>query len=382
MKRLGITRVTNTTMLDCIGIPVYTSIRPDAALGTLCVNAGKGSTSEEAQVGAAMEAIEFAMAEHRHSKLPIVAATVRDVLECRSRPASILDLCPKLGAVIPLDSPINCVEMKDIVSGESLLIPAELVFLPTPKEIAPVRYFISNSTGLSSGNTVLEASVHGLSELIERDISSFYNLQDRSVLVDPNSFPAQAAKLVELLSSAGIELFVRYQENPFNIAWFSATIFDAEHPSPFYVNAGYGCHPDRSIALIRAITEAVQSRMSFVHGGRDDLDDIYKKFNEREPAYSTEYVDRLRKFVSIETNSIAVGDIPDHSKTVKDIASAFDCLAELLEGEGIKRILRVCYTDTDDALQVVRMIAPGLENFSETSQRMGPRLRDFVKGMK
>src|SRR4026208_582474 len=61
-RNLGITRVTNVTRLDRVGIPVFCSIRPDAQRGSLCVNAGKGLTEEEACVGAYMEAIEFALA--------------------------------------------------------------------------------------------------------------------------------------------------------------------------------------------------------------------------------------------------------------------------------------------------------------------------------
>jgi len=60
---LGITRVTDITRLDRVGVPVYASIRPTAAPGSLCVNAGKGLHPIEAEVGAYMEAIEFALAE-------------------------------------------------------------------------------------------------------------------------------------------------------------------------------------------------------------------------------------------------------------------------------------------------------------------------------
>jgi Uncharacterized conserved protein len=59
----GISRVVNTTWLDKIGIPVYASIRPDGAEGSLCVHAGKGFTPDEAKVGAYMEAVEFSFSE-------------------------------------------------------------------------------------------------------------------------------------------------------------------------------------------------------------------------------------------------------------------------------------------------------------------------------
>src|SRR5260221_4043556 len=61
-SRLGITRVTDTTWLDKIGIPVFSSIRPTAKAGSLCVNAGKGLLKEDARVGAYMGAIAFVIA--------------------------------------------------------------------------------------------------------------------------------------------------------------------------------------------------------------------------------------------------------------------------------------------------------------------------------
>jgi ribosomal protein S12 methylthiotransferase accessory factor len=83
---LGITRVTDITRLDRAGIPVYASIRPGAAAGSLCVNAGKGLRPIEAEVGAYMEAIEFALAEPGASHVTTVRATARDVLDGRHGP--------------------------------------------------------------------------------------------------------------------------------------------------------------------------------------------------------------------------------------------------------------------------------------------------------
>src|SRR5580693_3332474 len=109
-RSLGITRVTDITRLDRVGVPVYASIRPAAAPGSLCVNAGKGLLPIEAEVGAYMEAIEFALAEPGAAKVPIVRKTARDVLDGRKRPGAILDLCPKLGSRVRLDAAMDCVE--------------------------------------------------------------------------------------------------------------------------------------------------------------------------------------------------------------------------------------------------------------------------------
>src|SRR5262249_43407266 len=108
-RNLGITRVTDITRLDCLGVPVFASIRPDAQPGSLCVNAGKGLTIDEARVGAYMEAIEYAFAEYNRASLKVSIATARDVYDGATRPEAILDFCPVMGTEIELDAPLACV---------------------------------------------------------------------------------------------------------------------------------------------------------------------------------------------------------------------------------------------------------------------------------
>ena len=51
--------------------------------------------------------------------------------------------------------------------------------------------------------------------------------------------------------------------------------------------AGYGAHLSRNIALSRALTEAVQSRLTFISGSRDDLfPALYKDNVARHANYS------------------------------------------------------------------------------------------------
>src|SRR3954447_17330325 len=78
-RALGISRVTDVTRLDTVGVPVFASIRPDTQPGSLCVNAGKGLRADEARVGAYMEAIEFAFAEYNRGGLEVVHAPARSV---------------------------------------------------------------------------------------------------------------------------------------------------------------------------------------------------------------------------------------------------------------------------------------------------------------
>src|SRR3954464_14840334 len=128
--QLGISRVTDITRLDWVGVPVFASIRPDAQRGSLCVNAGKGLRVNEARVGAYMEAIEYAFAEYNRASLKVSMIPAGDVYLGRTHPQSILDFCPVMNAEIDLDENIACVKAKEISSGRMFQVPAELVFLP------------------------------------------------------------------------------------------------------------------------------------------------------------------------------------------------------------------------------------------------------------
>jgi len=73
------------------------------------------------------------------------------------------------------------------------------------------------------------------------------------------------------------------------------------------------------------------------------------------------------------------GSIPDHSHTATDLPSALNVLLDALAQNGFKRVLRVVYTRPRLPLQVLRVIVPRLECFTETTARVGVRLRDYVK---
>lgn len=378
-RDLGISRVTDITRLDCVGVPVFASIRPNAQPGSLCVNAGKGITFEEARVGAYMEAIEYAFAEYNCAALEVSFVPPREVHDGHSRPGSILDFCPRMNAEIDLDDPIACVEATDICRGGKTLVPAELVFLPFPLHLPGQRYFGFNSNGLCSGNSVLEATVHGLAELIERDVCSFQAIKDDSQLVSNRSLPRVIRNIEGNLKSAGMILYVRHLANIFQIPYFMAVVAERESPDPIYVSVGYGCHPIKGIAVTRAVCEALQSRLSFIHGGRDDLLNRHKRFARLSIKSRTAYAQNLLAKVSGNGTSVQFTEIPDHSAGATGLESALTVLTEALVQNGFTRILRIVYTPSDYPIHVVRVVVPRLECFTEATARVGFRLRNYVR---
>ena len=371
--------MTDITRLDVVGVPVFVSIRPDAQPGSLCVNAGKGLSPEEARVGAYMESIEYAFAEYPRSSLNVLRRPARDVYDGSTRPEAILDFCPMMNVSIDLDAPISCVEAQDVVTGEWCLVPAELVFFPFPDEAGSEEYFGSNTNGLCSGNSVLEATVHGLAEVIERDVLSFYFVDDCSYLVENHSLPPPVRRIEATLASVGLNLFVRYVKNIFEIPFFMAFVAEQKCLTPQFVNGGFGCNPSREVALTRAVCEALQSRLSFIHGGRDDLRERYQHFGKGSKKSQAAYAQRLTRKVARQEPKVLFEDTSDHSASLTDLESSLGVLLSSLRRNGFRHVLRVVYTSQQFPLHVVRILVPGLESFKETTIRIGPRLRNYVR---
>ncbi|WP_280379562.1 YcaO-like family protein [Nocardia wallacei] len=385
-RQLHITRVTDTTWLDRIGIPVYASIRPGAHRRSLAVNAGKGRWPKEAQVGAYMEAIEFAFAESSRHLDAVDLLLPYQVQGQPSFPHSLLSLCPVLGRRIDPDKPIACVEATEIFSGESAMIPAELVFNPFTDNAGQAIYGTSTN-GLASGNTVEEASLHGLCELIERDVTSYQYINPTSYYVpvqpDTVGVPEDVAALVERIVAADLTVTLRYAPNEYELPYFQAHILEQQDFAPIAISTGVGLHLDVGISAVRAISEAAQSRLTFIHGGRDDIIDRYSKFEGLDGrAAELRAVAISRSRVTDQARSMSFDSVSTTtSHMTESIDDALGLLRDKLGRSGIERVYRYVLSPPDVPLAVVRVIAPGLEHFKPDFHRVGPRLAQFVSDL-
>jgi len=377
--RVGITRVTNVTWLDKIGIPVFSSIRPGAARGSLCVNAGKGRFPDEAKVGAYMEAIEFHYAEFRNRASDTVELTVAEMMSQSACKFSFLDLNPILGLEIRGDDRVTCVHAQDLASGEKVPIPAELVYHPF-LENAHKRIFGTSTNGLCSGNTMDEATLHGLAELMERDVQAFDEFKDRSSLVDLSSGSEVLCYLQSRIVEAGFSLALRHTPNVYGLPYFQAFILEEVVDSPVAICYGSAFHPCREIAAVRAITEAAQSRLTQIHGGRDDVTDRATYFSKHggrpEERNATS---AARKIVTDSSRRTTYLEVEDAGPKISNIRDGLDLLIGALHANGMKQILRCRLTPIDSSLTVVKIIVPGLEYFRPELKRVGPRLMQYIK---
>lgn len=370
----GVSRVVDTTRLDKIGIPVFASIRPDALKGSICVHAGKGFTSAEAKIGAYMEAIEYSFAPAGRSDVKWHLAHPIDILRSFQGGIQFTDFAPMMGVSIDAEDSMAVVKGQEIMSnlGE-VIVPAQLVFHPF-FENPGVNLYGTSTNGLASGSTLEEATVHGLAEVMERHVTSFDTVIDGSVLVILDDAPAKVTSMMRQVEAAGLKCYLRYTKNDFGMAYFAATVVEPDEQAPIPVCGGFGFHPIKEIAAIRAIAEAVQSRLSFIHGGREDLIKRYELAQEVGREAELTHVRQLFDSVSNGTDAVTFGEIPTFEQQIRTLEDARECMFLGLRQAGMHHVVRVTFTTEDYPFQVVKIIVPGAEAYEPIAQRVGTRI--------
>lgn len=271
VRRAGVTRCADVTGLDRIGLPVYCAIRPGGR--DVQVANGKGLSRAAAKVSALMEAIELFHADT--PSLPFQRATLASLLRDRRRVvAPSLLQGYRFSTFFSPDYLIDWIQAEDLFTREEVWLPASAVHLCTP------RLYDLSSNGLASGNHVVEATLHGLYEVIERD--AITNLcaggrlrftRANSQIIAPDHVGDEVIRgLYEQLSRADVKLVLIRVKSPSPVHTFMAVLLD-RNPLSYSTgaNVGYGTHLSASVAAARAITEAAQSRLTYIHGAREDL---------------------------------------------------------------------------------------------------------------
>jgi ribosomal protein S12 methylthiotransferase accessory factor len=232
--------------------------------------------------------------------------------------------------------------------------------------------FGSSTNGLASGNSVLEATIQALLELIERDIWSFEFVRGASKLVDAASLPDDVREIIERAERNGLQLKVRTIPNEYGMPFFAAFVFDLNNPTRKSFNGGWACDLDRDRALVRAVTEAAQSRVAFIHG------EIHG--GRKAPAAADDEARLVRQHmlgVSDARQQMLLSDISDLAVT-GTLEQKLDSVIERLRRVVQQPIYRVVFTSPESPLQVVRVVVPLLENLKETRIRVGHRLKAAI----
>jgi ribosomal protein S12 methylthiotransferase accessory factor len=266
--RLGVQQVHEITALDHLGLPVFISVRQGGT--AVHVHAGKGLAREDALAGALMEAVEYAAVE-RAGSLPADARLSLSRLVAQwPQGLGPADFAPRLGAALRWRAHTDAWRCEQLQTRQSVLLPGELVLLPQRQGLDVL--FGSSSSGLASGNTLEEATLHALLEVLEHDTVALHIARDASRPLAAAALPPPFGAMARAWRRRGVQLRVRWLPNAVGVACFAAELHEPAAAQPrLRLARGWGAHLDRGIALSRAICEAAQARLAAFLAGRPEL---------------------------------------------------------------------------------------------------------------
>ena len=365
MELAGITRVADITNLDRIGIPVFSSIRPAADKGAISVYNGKGATPAEARVSAMMEGIERYSAEVHEREL---------LVETFSKIRSETNAIDPRDLILPQDAkpemPIPWVEGYDLIRKEEVMVPASGVFHPLPSNYP--QLFRTNTNGLASGNVIEEAVFHGLSEVIERDAWSLVEAVKKTGPRVTEVEDGLAAGLIEKFAAAEVEVRIKDITSDVGVPTIAAASDDVRLKDPALLTIGMGTHTSAEVAVLRALTEVAQSRLTQIHGAREDTTTADFR---RQIGYDR--TKRLNRHWFSDSESRPFSEI--RSQDSDDFLDDINLMLKRLEEAGMERAIVVDLTREEIGVPVVRVMVPGLEQSAMDPDRRGQRCRDEIK---
>lgn len=253
-RAIGVTRVARLTGLDRAGLEVASAIRPDGHV--LQVTNGKGATFADAARGALSEAAELWASE----QLPLVSA-----FGSANEVHALTGLAPwsegpwRRGWVLG-----------HTLAGGQVLLPVEQVScLPLERSVpgVPIEQWTSN--GLGAHPTRAGALRHALLEAWERE-ALCRTLPDGWLVDAVRARRRDAGATGRALEARGFRVAV-FDLSPDPRSPPVAGALLAFDEGPVRLTAGYAARERFEDAAEAALLEAVQSRLTEIHGAREDV---------------------------------------------------------------------------------------------------------------
>ncbi|GGS93506.1 hypothetical protein GCM10010156_59730 [Planobispora rosea] len=348
---------------------------------------GKGRTDIQAKTSAVCEAIERYSGVWRGDE-PVVHASFDELadsaiapndlmlfserqfatrLEWNARPDTRLHKVPR-----PLrpDQPLDWSPLWSLTEQRVRHVPASYAWYGHP-DVEDSYVCYSDANGCASGNTVEEAVLQGLCELIERDsVALWWYNRVRRPAVDLDSVRDPYIDLLrEFYAAASRSLWVLDITSDLGVPAYVCVSHRTDHPVQDIV-LGFGAHLDSRLALIRAITE-VNQFLPAIEQRDADGGTIYLEDDPGTLEWWREATVEAEPWL-----------VPDPAATARTLPAldAGDDLKVMVEGcvtrlaaHGLETLV-LDQSKPDLDLNVVKVVVPGMRHFW---RRLGPgRLYD------
>jgi len=285
-EAMGVSRVARVTGLDRAGVEVACAVRPGGHVLQVCN--GKGSTFEEAARGALHETAELWAAEHcapASLRWGSQEAWQREGAEAWSAE----DVSAGSLAARRLWSPrfeYAWREAVELHSGRAVWVLAQAVHcLPAGGALLGPLHQTWTSNGSGAHGDARAALLHALLEATERDqlARSLPRAWTPAALRERMLSPGQLAMSVRRTARLATELEARgFRVHLFDASAAPGTDGAVDLPvagaflvdpdeGPVPLAAGYACRLGWDDALHAALLEAAQSRLTDIHGAREDV---------------------------------------------------------------------------------------------------------------
>lgn len=350
-----------------LGIPVYISLCGEDAsrLTGTKKQMGKGATPAQAEASALMELMErfsffsflqqFPFPTYRYAELNGDAVSPQDLKKSVFDAQTPDDLC----LAFLQDFPMRWAKARNLSSGREQWVPIDWF------------YQINEYNGPAAGNTMEEAILQGLCEVVERHVGSIVS-HDRLATpeIDIQSLRDPAAiELVKKFQAGGIRLFLRDFSLDTGIPTVGALAYDPStfpERSEIVFTAGTTSNPEKS--LCRALTEIAQLAGDFEN--RTTYRPTLPKFESlKEAAYLME-----------GGGKVSIRDLPnlDDANMRVEIQR---CVAAL--GRGGREVLAVNVTHPILEVPAVYTIVPGAHFLDHTRDTDFPQhaARTMLRGL-
>jgi ribosomal protein S12 methylthiotransferase accessory factor len=340
---------------------------------------GKGSTAEQAEASALMEAIERYSGIFQGDEIRVTrrftdfaagdAIPPNDVLlfsDAQFQPeATSADETGHSQAAPDWFDPSAKIEWSPVWSlrdGRFKYIPTSLLYFFYRGPAA----FQADSNGCAAGNTIEEAIVQGFLELVERDAYAiwWYNRSQRAE-VDLSRFDDSYVRdLHAQLAESGRKLWVLDVTSDLGVPTYVAILHWMQNGQE-NIEFGSGAHFDKRIALLRTLTELNQFLSIGMMGGgtgeKPSLDGVTPLRLEEYP------------FLTPSSQPIVLPSSKSQVGALDNTRDQVLACVDLARRAGLD-FLVLNQTRPDVGVPVVRVIVPGLRHFY---RRFGPgRLYD------
>lgn len=352
-KNIGVSRLADVTGLDRVGLPVVAAIRPLSR--NITVSFGKGKTYEIACLSALMEAAELYFSET--CQLPIAKAKYLQLGSEVALNPMRLELVGQPEDALVTD--FQWVTGFCLKSKKPIMVPWEIISMDYSMAARKNdRVLAFGPTGLAAAFDESRAILHGLYEVIERDCHNAWNTASdenrENTLVDLNCIHAtESLELLGQLKSADLQVLLWDMTGSNKIPCYLAEVFDLALCAPTAYTQGAAADISPQQSIYRALSEAVQIRLTYISGSRDDLERSDYGHRYDEIIYNRKWI-----LENLKTRR----QIPKAPKATSQPSSDLEEVCRMLDASGIDDVIVVRLTREHEDVKVVKVIVPSLKD--------------------